>query len=205
MRHSHSHRGIARPGFAVAAVTLFLLGTAGFRNLAGWLDESASCSVWEQTRADGDSYTLNYATSSFATQQLGDRIGGEFDKFELMPVTDSLTLTEGVPTTALVNLGVFRAGVTGQPIEYRWRLTRALTINGVTRPLFQPATIATGMTTDFLRLGDGGTVSFPVPLPGGSGIVDVTPLEQDLWGTLENPTNTEPVHATFLLRDVRGE
>jgi hypothetical protein len=205
MRHSHSHRGVARPGFVLAVLVLLFLGAVGFRNLDGWLEESASCSVWEQTRGDGDSYTLNYSTESWAAARLGDRVGGEFDKFELLPVTDSLTLTEGVPTTALVNLGVFTVGLTGQPIEYRWRLTRALTINGVTRPLSQPATIATGMNTDFLRLGDGRTLSFEVPLSGGSGIVEVTPLEQDLWGTTGNPTNTEPVHATFLLRDVRSE
>jgi len=205
MMRTNFHRGLARPGFLLTLLAAVCFGALGFRNLDAWLAESPGCVTWERGSADGDSYTINFSAGDFAASRLGDRTGSENDRFELVPIGDSLTLTEGVPTTALVNMGVFRAGVTGQPVEIPFRLVRSLTVNGVTHTLGQPAVIATGMTTDFLRLGEGAPVSFEVPLPGGHGIVDVTPLEQDLWGTLENPTNSEPIHATFLLHNVTAE
>src|SRR5438270_632587 len=161
---AHSRSGFAR--FSL------LIGLAAFLSFAGLAID----------RLAHPRHTVLFSSGGYCRDGLGSRCNDVPDVLEVLPMRETLTLAENVPTVARINTAVFEVGYTGEPIQADYLLPRELTINGVSRSLNQEMTIATGRWTDDLIILRGETVSFPVELPGARGIVDVTPLGQDFSG-----------------------
>jgi len=183
---AHTRSGFARSGL--------LIGLVAFLGFASYAIE----------RLAHPHHTLLVSSGGYCRDGLGTRWGGVPDVLEVSPVRDALDLAENVPTVARINTAVFEVGYTGEPIQDTYALPRDLTINGVTQPLEQEMTIATGIYNDELTILRGQTVSFPVELEGARGIVDVTPLGQEFAGNVRcmDCPDERPILARFLLHDV---
>lgn len=145
---------------------------------------------------------IDWSTGGYFQNQIGDTIGSDFDKLQVIGSSGTLNLTENISTTAVINPYVFTVGYnagynSGAYFSSWYQMSRWLTVESIASAISNDyrAYISSG---DSLLVNDSQTITFDL---GEKGLLDVTSLGFSVLDVGIGDYGGD-MYATFFLHDV---